>query len=246
MTDDTPAGPPADGRLSQEAVLELLRAGRTHAAEVLGDPHPRYLEALADGLAAGAEAAVVGDTDRAARLLADRGAAVRVAPLPPLEKNWWRVYVFRDDGVFGLSGLGPALDQRGWLPRPSDWRTGVAAFGLLAPFDGKSVAASWDAHPEGLRAAYLATVQGATPVAFRESAEVRRLPRVRLVQTVTALVSGVATSYVFLLDQPAVYGLVALGSGALCAWSYRTAERTTRRIRHAAAFSDEQRGYRQL
>ena len=87
MTNDTPAGPPADAHLSQEAVLALLRTGRTYAAEVLGNPHPLYLEALAEGLAAGAEVAVVGDTDRAPRALADRGAVVRVAPLPPLVKD---------------------------------------------------------------------------------------------------------------------------------------------------------------
>ena len=246
MTNHTPAGPHADDRLSKEAVLALLRTGRTYAAEVLGGPHPRYLEALADGLAAGAEVAVVGDTDRAPRVLADRGAVVRVAPLPPLVKDWWRLYVFRDDGVFRLSGIGSALDQRGWLPRPADWRTGVAEFGLLAPFDGRSVAASWDAHPEPLRADYLATVRDAKPHDFRSSAEVRRLPRIRLVQSVTALVSGVATSYVFLQNQPAVYGLIALGSGALCTWCYLTANRTARRIRHFAAFSEERRGYRHL
>ena len=246
MTNHTPAGPPADAHLSQDAVLALLRTGGTHAAEVLGDPHPRYIEALAEGLAAGAEVAVVGDTDRAPRVLADRGTVVRVAPLPPLEKDGWRLYVFRDDGVFRLSGIGSALDRRGWLPGPADWRTGVAAFGLLAPFDGKSVAASWDAHPERLRAAYLATVQGATPVAFRASAEVRRLPRIQFAQNVTALVSGVATSYVFLLDRPAVYGLIALGSGALSAWCYLRVRRTTWRLRHAAAFSEARRGYRRL
>ena len=246
MTNDTPAGPPAGAHLSQEAVLALLGTGRTYAAEVLGDPHPLYLEALAEGLAAGAEVAVVGDTDRAPRVLADRGAVVRVAPLPPLAKDWWRLYVFQGDGVFGLSGIGSALDQRGWLSWPADWRTGVANFGLLAPFDGKSVAASWDAHPERLRAAYLATVRDAEPHAFRSSAEVRRLPRVQFVQSVTALVSGVATGYVFLQDQPAVYGLIALGSGALCTWCYLTAGRTTRRIRHAAAFREERRGYRRL
>lgn len=246
MTNHTPAGPHAEYRLSKEAVLALLRTGRTYAAEVLGDPHPRYVEALAAGLAAGAEVAVVGDTNRAARALADLGAVVRVAPLPPLVKDWWRLYVFQDDGVLGLSGIGSALDQRGWLPQPADWRTGVAEFGLLAPFDGKSVAASWDAHPEGLRAEYLATVRDAEPLAFRSSAEVRRLPRVRLVQNVTALVSGVATSNVFLLDQPAVYSLIALGSGALCTWCYLTAGRTHRRIRHFAAFSEARRGYRRI
>ena len=246
MINDTPAGPPADAHLSQEAVLALLRTGRTYAAEVLGDPHPRYLEALAEGLAAGAEVAVVGDTNRAPRALADRGAVVRVAPLPPLVKDSWRIYVFQGDGVFGLSGIGSALAGRGWRPQPADWRTGVAEFGLLAPFDGKSVAASWDAHPERLRAEYLATVRDAEPLAFRSSAEVRRLPRIRLVQSVTALVSGVATSYVFLQNQPAVYGLIALGSGALCTWCYLTANRTARRIRHFAAFSEERRGYRHL
>ena len=246
MTNDTPAGPPAAAHLSQEAVLALLRTGRTYVAEVLGDPHPLYVEALAEGLAAGAEVAVVGDTNRAPRTLADRGAVVRVAPLPPLAKDWWRLYVFQGDGVFRLSGIGSALDQRGWLPQPADWRTGVAEFGLLAPFNGKSVTASWDAHPEGLRAEYLATVRDAEPLDFRSSAEVRRLPRIRLVQSVTALVSGVATSYVFLLEQPAVYGLIALGSGALCTWCYLTAGRTDRRVRHFAAFREEWRGYRRL
>ena len=89
-------------------------------------------------------------------------------------------------------------------------------------------------------------MRDAEPHAFRSSAEVRRLPRVRLVQNVTALVSGVATSYVFLQDQPAVYGLIALGSGALCTWCYLTARRTARRVRHFAAFSEARRGYRRL